>query len=159
MDVIVVGVDGSRESERAVAWAVAEARLRDATLRIVYVYEHRPAWQIYGYAYEEVPTAIPEGALEADRASAEERAQTLVDRMADAIEDRRVEVEAIAYEDRRPARALVELSEAAQLLVVGSRGRGGFAGLVLGSVSQQCVQHARCPVVVMPTGSEGQADG
>ena len=49
-----------------------------------------------------------------------------------------------------PAPSLIELAEGADLLALGTRGRGGFAGLVLGSVSQQCLHHARCPIVVVP---------
>jgi nucleotide-binding universal stress UspA family protein len=62
-----------------------------------------------------------------------------------------VEVQRTVVEDRRPAEALVELSNDADLLVVGSRGRGGFTELLLGSVSHATVLHAACPVVVVPS--------
>jgi nucleotide-binding universal stress UspA family protein len=144
---IVVGVDGSEGSRVALRWAAEEARLRSATLQAVYVYEHSPSWQMYGYSAE--IAAIPVSAMPDDQHS-RELAQSMVDHLVRELGDLEVEVEAVAHEDRRPAHALVERSRHADLLVVGSRGRGGFAGLVLGSVSQQCVQHASCPVVVMP---------
>jgi nucleotide-binding universal stress UspA family protein len=144
---IVVGVDGSEGSRIAMRWAAEEARLRDARLQVVYVFEHSPSWQMYGYSAE--IAAIPVSAMPDDEHS-RELAQSLVDQLVRDLGDVGVVVEAVAHEDRRPAHALVERSRDADMLVVGSRGRGGFAGLVLGSVSQQCVQHARCPVVVMP---------
>lgn len=154
MATVVVGVDGSAESRAALSWAAHEARLRTAVLRVVYVYEHTPAWQLYGYGLE-APMAMPaeqvggRSAAE-DAADAAERARKLVTDMVAELHDPALQVDVVARQDRRPAKALVELSEHADMLVVGSRGRGGFAGLVLGSVSQQCVQHARCPVVVLP---------
>jgi nucleotide-binding universal stress UspA family protein len=60
-----------------------------------------------------------------------------------------VEVQGVTVESRHPAQALVERSRGADLLVVGSRGRGGFKRLLLGSVSQQCAHHAECPVVII----------
>jgi nucleotide-binding universal stress UspA family protein len=144
---IVVGVDGSAGSRDALRWAVDEARLRGSSVQAVYVFEHSPSWQMYGYSAE--IAAIPVSQMPDDRAS-RELAQSLVDRMVHDLGELDVEVEPVAHEDRRPAHALVERSRHADLLVVGSRGRGGFAGLVLGSVSQQCAQHASCPVVVMP---------
>jgi len=65
-----------------------------------------------------------------------------------------IDVRRGVVEDRNPAEALLELSADADLLVVGSRGRGGFTSLLLGSVSHQVVLHARCPVVVIPLGAE-----
>jgi nucleotide-binding universal stress UspA family protein len=61
-----------------------------------------------------------------------------------------VQVNGEACPGQRPAEILIERSVTADLLVVGTRGRGGFAGLLLGSVSQQCFTHASCPVVVVP---------
>ncbi|MEX0836547.1 MAG: universal stress protein [Nitriliruptor sp.] len=150
MGVIVVGVDGSEESRAALGWAANEARLRTAALRAVYVYEHTPAWQMYGYGDMTAPIGIPERSIEDTAVEAARHARQLVERMVAQLDDHDLPVEVVVHEDRRPARALVELANSAELLVVGSRGRGGFSGLLLGSVSQQCVQHAHCPVVVLP---------
>lgn len=148
MATVVVGVDGSPESRTALAWATDEARLRGATLRVVYVYEYTPAWQMYGYGF--TTPLVPERSVEVERAEAAQRAQELVESSLEHVDTSGLTVEAIAHEERRPAKGLCEVAHDAELLVVGSRGRGGFSGLLLGSVSQQCVQHAERPVVVVP---------
>jgi nucleotide-binding universal stress UspA family protein len=135
---IVVGIDGSESSRDALHWALGEARLRGAPLRVV-------------HAWDPTPEFLPEAPLlaadyETLRRSASEYVDTLVAETIGAPDD--VDVTAVAA--RGPAaRALVEAATGAGLLVVGSRGHGGFAGLLLGSVSQQCVQHAPCPVVIV----------
>jgi nucleotide-binding universal stress UspA family protein len=155
MSRIVVGVDGSDASMEALRWAAGEARLRGVDIAAVYAYEYTPSWAAYGYA-EGIPMAPPE-AVSDEIAQARQRAHTLLARAIDELGDTGpVTVETIVIEDRRPARALVDLSDDAAMLVLGSRGRGGFAGLLLGSVSQQCAQHARCPLVIIkPPESSG----
>ena len=145
---ILVGVDGSAESERALRWAAHEARIRDADLEVVYAYHDAPAWQ--AYALEGAPVAyLDSAALEESARAAGEHARRLVDQLVSEVETPGLRVEGIAVADPRPASALVERSKDSELLVVGSRGRGGFTGLLLGSVSQQCATHAQCPVVIV----------
>jgi nucleotide-binding universal stress UspA family protein len=85
--------------------------------------------------------------VEATARQAAQHAQALVDAM---VKDLRgIEVEGHALESQHPAQTLVERSKGADLLVVGSRGRGGFKRLMLGSVSQQCAHHAECPLVIV----------
>lgn len=128
MERIVVGVDGSPGSQRALAWALEEAALRDAGVRLLCALTSQPA------DFPEDATGMLARVLqEAGGAPG-------------------VSVERVARYGS-PAALLVEESEEADLIVVGSRGRGGFAGLLLGSVSQQTVQHAQCPVVVIPAGA------
>jgi nucleotide-binding universal stress UspA family protein len=76
----------------------------------------------------------------------------MLDDVGEAVEG--IDVQRTVVEDRNPAQALVELSADADLLVVGSRGRGGFSSLLLGSVSHAAVLHALCPVVVIPPSAE-----
>ena len=152
---IVVGVDGSPQSRAALHWAVEEARYRGATVETVYVFENTPSWRLYGYR-EGMGLAGPAAGRGADEeptvgteAQDAEHAKGLVDQLVDELPGGDVAVESVIIEDREPARALVERSEGADMLVVGSRGRGEFAELLLGSVSHQCVTHARCPVVIV----------
>jgi len=138
MAMIVVGVDGSAESKEALRWALEEARLRDATLRAVYAW-HNPYLLAPGFGPPEdfQPDALREQAAETLDAVIEEVVGTSD-----------VHVDTVVAEG--PAGSvLVEAAEGAELLVVGSRGHGGFVGLLLGSVSQQCVTHAPCPVLVV----------
>jgi nucleotide-binding universal stress UspA family protein len=149
---IVVGVDGSEESQNALRWAVEEAGLRGADLQVVHVYDYRPPLSAFaaaeGMSAEQIRQWQDNLRGEAD--AVRKDAEDLVGSVVRDVTDQSVEVHVV--QDRHPAEALVEQSEGADMLVVGSRGRGGFTGLVLGSVSQQCLHHARCPVVVIPAG-------
>ncbi len=142
---IVVGVDGSECSHSALRFALEEARTRKAKLRVVVVW-HVPL-AAYGAGWAPPPPHLSE---DADAAAKE----VLAEALRIAKEDGgRVEIEPIAREGQ-PANVLVEESRAAELLVVGSRGRGGFRELMLGSVSHQCALHARCPVAIVRAGRE-----
>ncbi len=134
---IVVGVDGSENSRQALRWAVEEARLRHARVRVVH------AWWLYPMlaADTETPHLIED---------AGEAVQTFVTDTLGKEHD--VEVETVAVQGEQASAALVDAAKEAELLVVGSRGVGGFSGLLLGSVSQQCAQHAPCPVAIVRNG-------
>ncbi len=139
MSKIVVGVDGSVGSRAALRWAVAEARLRRAPLEVVSV------WQF------PVMTTLPAfGAMPPPENLGGEAESSLLAVLAEeeVTSTEEAPVSTIVAEGS-PAAALIEAASDADLLVVGSRGHGGFTGMLLGSVSQHCVGHARCPVVVV----------
>ncbi|MEW6470836.1 MAG: universal stress protein [Actinomycetota bacterium] len=136
MERIVVGVDGSETAQRALQWAVDEARRRSAVVEAIY------AWRepfVVGYAYM--------GEWDMNKLTAE--AETLLAEAVDAVDTTGVTVERKVMTGG-PAQVLVEQAKGAALLVVGSRGRGGFSGLLLGSISQQAAHHAPCPIVIIP---------
>jgi nucleotide-binding universal stress UspA family protein len=146
---IVVGVDGSEGSHEALRWAAEQAALRGSSLEVIYTYETEPGAAAYAYD-ETMSVEVWQRAradIEVRERQAADRAQALVTSMVEGLTG--IEVEALAVEGRHPAQALLERAEGAELLVVGSRGRGGFKSLLLGSVSQQCAQHATCPVVIV----------
>jgi nucleotide-binding universal stress UspA family protein len=139
MTKIVVGVDASESSARALAWAADEARLRGVTLEAVYV------WEL------PVFVASPFGAMPIDTRAAEESAQAEFYALVDGVDASKLPAPVErTFAAGSPAAQLLEAAADAELLVVGSRGHGGFAGLLLGSVSQQVSQHSRCPVVIVP---------
>jgi len=145
---VVVGVDGSGSSSDAIRWAVDEARLRGTTVRAVY------AWQsplVTGFQYIPPDLLDPEAL---DR-HAREIVEAAVAEAGNGSAD--VEVESRAVEGL-PAKVLIDASRGAELLVLGSRGYGGFHGLLLGSVGQQCVQHAVCPVVIVRPVRESESE-
>lgn len=140
---IVVGIDGSDDSKQALEWALDEARLRGASLRVVY------AWMlpVYATGYGFAPGALIDPVAMSESASS--HLDKTIDEIVSKAKDVAVERKAI---EGPAAQVLVEEAEGADLLVVGSRGHGGFAGLLLGSVSQQCAHHATCPVAIVPNG-------
>lgn len=138
---IVVGVDGSPGSKSALTWAMNQARLTGATVEAITTWQD-PAK--HGTAY-----GWTSAAFEGD---------TYATAMVKALDDTIAEITTVMSHpvtvlaqivEGHPAEALVHAAEGAELLVVGSRGHGTFASIMLGSVSQHCVQHATCPVVVV----------
>ena len=146
---IVVGVDGSGEARHALAWAVEEARRWGASLRVVHAW--RPP-QTYVF---DAPAAVRP---ELEQALRDVGEQVVDDSLAAVLSgaDPGVEIERLVVPEP-PVEALLAAVRDADLLVVSSRGRGGFAGLLLGSVSQQVAHHAPCPVVVVRALEEGAA--
>jgi nucleotide-binding universal stress UspA family protein len=140
MQEIVLGFDGSECAERALDWAIDEAKLRGARLRVVTTW-HVPAL-IYG-----APGFVPVVATPLDEA-ARDWATRVARGAAERARDQGIEAESIAPEGQA-SDGLIDASKRASLLVVGSRGHGGFAGLLLGSVSQQCAHHSLCPLVIV----------
>ena len=140
-DVVVVGTDGSDQSCSAVEWAAREAMLRGAALRIVSVptLPSRMAWR-------EVPQGTPDTVADTIVKSYEHALAAAADRAAEVEPGLAVDT---ALRSGRPASALVDAAAGASLLVVGSRGGGGFAALLLGSVSRHVATRADCPVVVV----------
>jgi nucleotide-binding universal stress UspA family protein len=134
---IVVGVDGSPGADEALRFALREASLRGDTVKAVLV------WSL---PVVDVPSGMLPSLSEDLRNDAEAVLEEAVARVDGAAE---VPVERVTLEGP-PARMLIEAARGADLLVVGTRGRGGFKGLLLGSVSQQVLHHAPCPVVVVP---------
>lgn len=136
---VVVGVDGSAGSDRALDWAIEEARSRGAPLEVVH------AWEVT------YPALGPAIGYAADYGAVEEEAQILLDKVVDGHDTSGL----TAPVSRRllpgpAASALLGAARGAEELVLGSRGQGGFAGLLLGSVTQQVAHHAPCPLVVVP---------
>jgi nucleotide-binding universal stress UspA family protein len=141
MEMIVVGVDGSDGGAAALEFAASEAALRNAPLRIVSAWEVPTAAYGGGFA-----PPIDPATWDAFRVQAEEvadEASAAAKKLQPALE-----VEALAAAGQ-PAVMLLEQAAGAELIVVGRRGLGGFTRLLLGSVSQQVVHHATCPVVVV----------
>lgn len=137
MSRIVVGIDTSPDAERALTWALDEARLRDATLELVHAY---PTPEL---------TALPMVVTLPNDEELRVAAQSVLDDVLAAVGGSG-DVEVVqTVQAGGAASVLTQAAEGADLLVVGARGLGGFRGLLLGSVSQQAVAHSPCPVVVV----------
>lgn len=148
MKTFVVGMDDSEPAAAALRWALEESRAHGARLVVIHAWE----WPYVGEL----------GAFANDRLAEtdfEDAAAQVLHTMVESA--RGPDADGVEVEERivqgSPADALLEAAGDADLLVVGSRGRGGFAGLLLGSVSHQCAQHAPCPVVIVPS-ADGRQD-
>lgn len=153
MSSIVVGIDGSERSARALKWALDEGRLRDVPVDVVHVYSPPER----GLASELAPLPLGQSFDEPDRTederleSANRRAHERINAMVkDASGDGAVRVHVHVEPGRHASEALVARSEGAIMLVLANRGLGAFKGALLGSVSLHCIQHAKCPVVTVP---------
>jgi len=136
---IVVGVDGSPGSRAALTWAAAEAAEHGADLVVVNVWEHT--------------LLPPAGSVTVSERYVPDPSQRTAEDLIQVIKEELGEQPAVLVQPRvkqgTPAKVLIEESSNADLLVVGTRGHGGFAGLVLGSVSQHVAAYASCPVAVV----------
>ena len=141
---IVVGVDGSDHSRHALAWAMREASLRQVPLEVVMVHPNpvRPATEIYWGI-----RPLPENSFDPELARS--ALQQFVGQVASEI-DGTVPEATVTVVTGDTAEELVNASHGADLVVLGSRGSGGFARLLMGSVSSQVSHHATCPVVIIP---------
>lgn len=139
---IVVGVDGSRPASRALRWALEEAELREVPVTVVHGYTER-AFLVHAGLRSDA-------GLERARKVTREHAAEIIDDALQAYEgDTRVPVDQVTSADS-PAGLLLEHAAPDALLVVGTRGHGAVAQMLLGSVTHQCLHHATGPVVVVP---------
>jgi nucleotide-binding universal stress UspA family protein len=141
---IVVGVDGLAGSEAALDWAVSEAHLRGVPVHVVMTWQEPQIYGADGIGTLEM-NQLEEMARELSTATT--RAVAQLAENASRGHDVMITSEAV---EGHPAEVLLFSAEDAAMLVVGSRGHGGLAGVLLGSVGQHVVPHARCPVVVVP---------
>jgi nucleotide-binding universal stress UspA family protein len=137
---IVVGVDGSAPSERALRWAHFIAEAAGASLDVVVAWEPFTGFGWLGAGWETVPT-------DWDPASNAEKVLTAT--IGKVFGDYRPAGLQLTVREGNAAKVLLEVSAGADMLIVGSRGHGGFTGLLLGSVSAACAEHAKCPVLVL----------
>ena len=162
--VVVVGIDGSAGSSKALAWAAEEARMRGAVLRVVHAWRF-PRLSEAAYL-QAMAQAEPDGLNPSDEDVYDDfrsevismsggepgEAEASVDSQIEAVlgpsPDLPLERE---VKQGRATQVILEAAEGAALVVVGSRGRDGFAGLLLGSVSSQVAHHSHCPVTVVPS--------
>lgn len=143
MSGIVVGFDGSDSSLRALDWAVKEAALQHAPLTVLTVH------QVAAGHWTGNPIIYAQDLPEQEKAR--QAAEEALGKAASQLSTGKPASATVRALSGLAARALIDASGDADLMVVGSRGAGGFASLLMGSVSSQVVHHAACPVVVVPS--------
>jgi len=140
---IIVGIDGSARSHKALEWAVREAGIRDATLTVLTV---QPA--VAGFFSTAVADQDDYDLMERARKAALVETEEVLDQVGDDSHPTSVAVQAVFGV---PAEEMLKATADAGMIVVGSRGAGGFTKLLLGSVSSYVIHHGTCPVVVIPS--------
>lgn len=146
MSGVIVGVDGSGHSERALEWAMNEAAIRHAPLTVLTVHEALRGY----YSGVTVYPGDPDRTEEARVA-----AQAQADKVLGGLGESRPEAVTVRAVHGIPAEELINASKDADMLILGSRGAGGFSRLMMGSVAAQVAQHAHCPVVIIPPEDRG----
>jgi nucleotide-binding universal stress UspA family protein len=141
MSGIVVGIDGSGHSQRALEWAAREAAAHQAPLTVLTVHE-----AVRGYFTG--PATYPGDKQQTEKAR--EAAQAETDKVLAALGNSRPGSVTVTAVHGFPVEELIKASNDADLLVLGQRGAGGFARLVIGSVAEQVTRHATCPVTITP---------
>jgi len=137
---IIVGIDGSSHSRRALEWAAKEAAIRHAPLTVITVHQALAS-------FFDTPQVLVEDTPETDRVAKAAKAQT--DEVLAKLGESRPESVTVQVVHGFPGEVLVNASSDADLMVLGSRGQGGFARLRLGGVTFQVAQHAHCPVTIV----------
>ncbi len=138
---IIVGIDGSAHSARALEWAIKEGALQHAAVTVITV-NSVPASPWTGN-----PTVLAQDP--AELAKLRQAAEEMTVKVTSQLEGTRPASVTVRAINGFPAKELIDASRDADLMVVGSRGAGGFARLLVGSVSDQVVHHAHCPVMVV----------
>jgi nucleotide-binding universal stress UspA family protein len=139
-DRIVVGVDGSEPSKQALLWGQSLAHMTGTHVEAVAAWELFSGWAALSAGWAAMP---------ADWNPADDAQKALAATIDEVFGGQRPPGLRTDVREGNPARVLLEASEGARMLVVGSRGHGGFTGLLLGSVSAACAEHASCPVLVL----------
>jgi nucleotide-binding universal stress UspA family protein len=142
MSGITVGIDGSAHSTYALEWAMKEAAVRHAPVTVITVHT------VPASGWTGSPIILPQDTT--DLQEAQQHAEELTLKATSQLGEAQPSSVTVRAISGFPAQELIEASRTADLLVVGSRGAGGFARLMIGSVSSQVVHHAHCPVVVVP---------
>jgi nucleotide-binding universal stress UspA family protein len=141
MSGIIVGVDGSGHSQRALEWAMKEAAIRHTPLTVLTVHEAMRGYYTSVAVFPDDPDRT---------AQAQKAAQAETDQVLAGLDGPRPESVTVKAVHGFPVEELVKASRDADMIVLGSRGAGGFTRLLLGSTAGQVVQHAHCPVLIVP---------
>jgi nucleotide-binding universal stress UspA family protein len=141
MSGIIVGVDGSGHSQRALEWAMKEAAIRHVPLTVLTVHEAVRGYYSGAAVYPDDPARTEE---------ARQLAQAESDKVLEGLDGPKPESVTVKAVHGFPVEELINAGKGADMIVLGSRGAGGFTRLMLGSTAGQVTQHSHCPVLIVP---------